>query len=137
MIPIVFCALSTVNKGLVQRLKDLEIRVLMETIIEVGQNTGKSHGDLKKLAVTQTAVRNHRLTLVRKTRNRVNDNIEVSFRDSNIAPRPDAGSFELKRYCVDLVSNKSVLLLGLHGYYFVVLYFTTLFTSKLLLYRRI
>ena len=38
------------------------------SIAEIGQNTEKSPGDLRKLAVTQTPVRNHRLTLVRKTR---------------------------------------------------------------------
>ena len=36
-------------------------------IIEIGQNIGKSSGDLRKLAVTQTPVENHRLTLVGKT----------------------------------------------------------------------
>ena len=33
-------------------------------IIEVGQNTEKSPGDLRRLAVTQTLVRNHQLTLM-------------------------------------------------------------------------
>ena len=38
------------------------------SIVEIGQNTEKSPGDLKRLAVTQTPERNHRLTLVWKTR---------------------------------------------------------------------
>ena len=34
------------------------------SIVEIGQNTEKSPGGLKKLAVTQTPVRNLQLTLV-------------------------------------------------------------------------
>ena len=33
-------------------------------IVESGQNTAKSPGDLWRLAVTQTPVENHQLTLV-------------------------------------------------------------------------
>ena len=36
-------------------------------IIENGQNTEKSPGDLRRLAVTQTPVKDHQLTLMRKT----------------------------------------------------------------------
>ena len=32
--------------------------------IEIGQNTDKGPGELRRLAVTQTPVRNHRVTLV-------------------------------------------------------------------------
>ena len=35
-------------------------------IIENGQNTGKSFGDLRRLAVTQTQVKNHQLKLMWK-----------------------------------------------------------------------
>ena len=35
-----------------------------DTIIKIGLNTKKSPGDLRRLAVTQTPVENHRLTLV-------------------------------------------------------------------------
>ena len=34
------------------------------SIVEIGQNTKKSLGDLRTLAVTQTPVENHQLTLV-------------------------------------------------------------------------
>ena len=34
------------------------------SIIEIGENTEKSPGDLRRLAVIQTPVRNHRLTPV-------------------------------------------------------------------------
>ena len=34
------------------------------SIFEIGQNTEKSPGNLRRLAVTQTPVKNHRLTLV-------------------------------------------------------------------------
>ena len=41
------------------------------SIVEIGQNTEKSPGDLKRLAVAQTPEENHQLTLVRKTLKRV------------------------------------------------------------------
>ena len=44
------------------------------SIAEIGQNTEESPGELRRLAFTKTRVRNHRLTLVGKTRKRVNDN---------------------------------------------------------------
>ena len=37
------------------------------SIVEIGRNTKKSLGDLRRLAVTQTPVENHLLTLVGKT----------------------------------------------------------------------
>ena len=39
--------------------------------IKIGQNTKKSPGDLRRLAVTQTPVRNDQLTLMGKTLKRV------------------------------------------------------------------
>ena len=67
VIPILIDALSTVTKGLVQGLEDLEITGRVETdgpnyyIIENDMNTEKSPGDLRRLAVTQTPVENHQL----------------------------------------------------------------------------
>ena len=40
------------------------------SIIKIGQNSEKSPGDSRRLAVTQTPVRNYNLTLVLKTRKR-------------------------------------------------------------------
>ena len=40
---------------------------LNDDIIEIGQKTGKSSGDLRILAVSQTAVKIHQLMLVWKT----------------------------------------------------------------------
>ena len=34
------------------------------SIVEIGQNTKKSHRDLRRLAATHTPVKNHQLTLV-------------------------------------------------------------------------
>ena len=64
MIPIVIGALGTVTKGLIQELKDWEIKRASEnhpnySIIEIGQNTEKSPGDLRRLAVTQPPVKVH------------------------------------------------------------------------------
>ena len=43
-------------------------------IIKIGENTEKSPGDLRRLAVTQAQGRNHQLTLVRKTLKWVKNN---------------------------------------------------------------
>ena len=43
-------------------------------IIEIGHNTEKSPGDLRRLAVTQTLGKNHLLMLVCKTQKGVNNN---------------------------------------------------------------
>ena len=69
MIPIVISALGRVPKELVEGLDDLKIRGRVEDhpknkIIEIGQNIKESPRDLKRLAVTQTPVENHQLTLV-------------------------------------------------------------------------
>ena len=67
--PIVICALGRIPKGLVEGLEDLEIRGQrgdnpIYSIIKIGQNTEKSPGDLRRLAVTQTPVKDHPLTLM-------------------------------------------------------------------------
>ena len=60
MIPLVVGALGTILKGLVKRLKDLEIRDHPDyNITEISQNTEKNPGDLRRLAVTQISVKNH------------------------------------------------------------------------------
>ena len=66
----------TVNEELVKGLEDLEIRGQVETtpnycIVEIGQNTEKSPGDLRILAVTQIPMKKHQLMLVGKTFKRV------------------------------------------------------------------
>ena len=55
-------AFSTVTKGLLKGLEDLEVWRPSgdhpnNTIIENGQNTEKSPGDLRRLALTQTPVK--------------------------------------------------------------------------------
>ena len=72
IVPIVIGALGTVTKGL---LKDLGRFGSWRTcedfpndsIIENGQNTEKSPGDLRRVAVTQTPVKNHQLAPMWKT----------------------------------------------------------------------
>ena len=63
VIKIVIGALGTVTKRFIQGLLDLEITGPDETInykiIEIGQNTEKSHGDLWRLAVTQSPVEDY------------------------------------------------------------------------------
>ena len=54
IIPIVIGAFGTVTKGLLKGLENLENC----------QNTKKSPGDSRRLAVTQTSVKNHRLSLM-------------------------------------------------------------------------
>ena len=68
IVPIVIGALGTITKGLLKGLEDLEIGGLTETIIaKNGQNPETSPGDLRRLTVTQTPVKNHQLTLMWKT----------------------------------------------------------------------
>ena len=50
-------ALCTVSKGLTQELEDY-------SIVENGQNTEKSPGDLRRLVIPQPPVKDHQLTLV-------------------------------------------------------------------------
>ena len=70
-IPIVIGALGTIRKGLVKRLDEVENRRTSGdhpnyNIVEVGQNT--SLEDLRRVAITQTPVKDNLLTLVWKTR---------------------------------------------------------------------
>ena len=69
IIPIVICVFGTITKGLLKRPggfgswrtgRDYP----NDSIIENGQNTKKSPGDLRRLAVTQTPVKNYQLTLM-------------------------------------------------------------------------
>ena len=68
MIPIIIGALGMIPKGLVWGLEELEIRIsrdhLNYSIVKIGQNTEKSPGDLRRLAVTQNLLKEHQLMLV-------------------------------------------------------------------------
>ena len=57
IVPIVIGALGTVTKELLKGLEDLEIA-------EDGQNTETSPGDLRRLDVTQTPLKNLQLILM-------------------------------------------------------------------------
>ena len=64
IIPIVIGAFGTVTKGLLKELEDLEVGGRVETIenttlLRTVRNTEKSPGDLRRLAVTQTPVKNY------------------------------------------------------------------------------
>ena len=66
---IVIGAFGTVTKGLLKGLEYLEVGDRLEdqpsnSIIENGQNPEKSPGDLRRLAVTQSPVKDHQLTLM-------------------------------------------------------------------------
>ena len=72
VISIVIGALGTVLKGLVKGTGRFENKRTSgdhpdSSIIKIGQNTEKSLGDLRRLAFTQSAVKNHQLKLARKT----------------------------------------------------------------------
>ena len=69
IIPIVIGAFGTVTKGLLKGLEDFGSWRPSgdhpnQSIIENGENTEKSPGDLRRLAVTQTPVKDHQLTLM-------------------------------------------------------------------------
>ena len=69
IIPIIIGAFGTVTKEFLKGLEDLEVGGRVEThpndsTAVNGQNTKKNPGDLRRLAVTQTPVKNHRLTMM-------------------------------------------------------------------------
>ena len=69
VIPIVAGALGTVLEDLEKRLGDQEMRGRIDTIQTtalIGKNTEKSPGDMRKFAITQTTVENHKQMLVWK-----------------------------------------------------------------------
>ena len=63
VIPIVADALGTIPKG----VEDREIEKRNYSMVEIGLNTKKSPGDFRRLAVTQTLVKDYQLTLVWNT----------------------------------------------------------------------
>ena len=72
MIPIVIGTFGTVIKRIIKGHGGLGNKRMSgdhrnHYIIENGQNTEKSPGDLRKHAVTQTPMKSHHLTLMRKT----------------------------------------------------------------------
>ena len=71
VIPFVNGALGTITKGLVQRLETKKKKTSEDhpnhSIVEIGQNTEKILGELRRLAVVQTLVRNHQILLVWQT----------------------------------------------------------------------
>ncbi len=71
IVPIVIGTLGTETKGLLKGLKDLEVGGRVETIQMTAllkTATILSPGDLRRLAVTQTPVKDHQLTLMRKNK---------------------------------------------------------------------
>ena len=69
VIPIVIGALETILKDFVKGLEKLKSEDNPNySIIEGSQNTAKSPGDLRRLAVTQTPMKDHQLIPKRKIR---------------------------------------------------------------------
>ena len=68
IIPIVIGAFGIVTKGLLKGLRCWRTgrHYPNDSIAENGQNPETSPGDLRRLAVTQTPVKNHQLTLMGK-----------------------------------------------------------------------
>ena len=72
IMPIVIGAFSTANRGLLKGLEDFRNKRMIGDnpnyyVNGNHQNTEKSLGDLRKLAVTHTPVKAHQLKLMRKT----------------------------------------------------------------------
>ena len=81
VIPIVIYALDTVTKRLVKGFGGLRNKRTSGdhpsySIIKIDQNTEKSSGDLRRLAVAQTPVEDDQLTLVWKTLKEVDASIQ-------------------------------------------------------------
>ena len=68
------------------------------SIIKIGQNTEKSPDDLRRLADTQTPVKNYQLTLVWKTLKTENNN------NNNISGEP--GSSSRQNYVAETLSKE-------------------------------
>ena len=68
VLPIAVRALGTVTKELIKKREDLEVSGDNPnySIVEIGQNTEKSPGDLKRFAITWIPVEVHQLILVWK-----------------------------------------------------------------------
>ena len=68
IIPVVIGAFGTITKGLLKDLEDLEVVTGRDypndSTTENGQNTEKSPGDLRRLALTQTPVKNYQPILM-------------------------------------------------------------------------
>ena len=64
IIPIVIGAFGTLNIKVTGRLGSWRTGGDHSSIVENEQNTEKSPGDLRKLAVTQNPVKDHQLTLM-------------------------------------------------------------------------
>ena len=67
VISFVILSLGNVFKGLERGQEELKIKERIETIqniVKIGQNTEKSPGDLRTIAVTQIPGENYQLTLV-------------------------------------------------------------------------
>ena len=98
MIPIVIAARGTVTKGLEQRLgnKRTSEDHPNYSINKIGQNTEKSSGDLRRIAVSQTLVKNHQLTLMWNTQN----SKKITFQNNilNITSIIDSQITELIQY---------------------------------------
>ena len=67
IIPIVIGAFGTVTKGLLKGLEDLATEWRPSKQQHYWKRPEKSPGDLRRLAVTQSPVKYHQLTLMRKT----------------------------------------------------------------------
>ena len=69
IIPIIIGALGTVTKGLVEGLGNKRTSGDNPNYsnVEISQNTEKSPGELRRLIITQTPVKDHQLKLMRKT----------------------------------------------------------------------
>ena len=72
IVPTVISALGTITKGLLKGLEDLEVSGRVEIIQE------KSPGDLRRLAVTKTPVKNHQRNTDLKNPKRVNNNNKIN-----------------------------------------------------------
>ena len=69
IVPIVIGALGTITNRLLKGLEDLEVGGRVETIQTTALLRTANPGDLRRLAIAQTPVENHQLTMMWKTLN--------------------------------------------------------------------
>ncbi len=67
-IPVVIGTFGTIPRGLERGLEELEIRMNQDhldyRIVEISQNTKKNTGDLRKLGISLTPMKDHQIMLL-------------------------------------------------------------------------
>ena len=99
--PILIGVFGTVTKGLLKGVEALEVGGRVETIlIENGQNSGKSPGDLRRLALTRTPVKK----LSAKTEGKNSQGVNNNYNNDNNGTHNSL--YDVEKLKVQLIPSK-------------------------------